>query len=151
MKVYVCAAELLLLYSLTEWGKWLRSYCSSLLSYVEKAITWTTQPGLCVAWQVVSERVDAVWETSDSQPSPWWQGSPSTSKRYECLSSFLLHLPSLVRSWNGELPHLAFPGLWQSSHLCVVSGTYHMEQNGEKWNASTTSVMAFFRQRTSQV
>lgn len=110
MKVYVYAAELLLLHSLTEWGKWLHSYCSHLLSNVGKATTWTTQPGPRLAWQVVSEREDTVRETSASWPSPWWQGSPSASKWYECLSSFLLHLASLVKSWNSECPMSCFLG-----------------------------------------
>ena len=47
--------------------------------------------------------------------------------------------------------HVMFPGLWQSSRLCVVSGRYPMEQNGEKWNANKTPVMAAFSQRASQV
>lgn len=150
IRMYVCAAELLLLYSLTQWGKWLFGYCSYLLSYVGKATTWTTQPRLCLAWQVGSEREDAVWEMSASQPSPWWQGSLPTSKCYKCLFLFIAPgKPGEKLKW--WVSHLMFPGLWQSSRLCVVSMRYHMEQNSEKWNANTTSVMVFFSQRASQI
>lgn len=92
----------ILLYSLREWGKQAHSYCSHLLSSAGKATIWATQPRPCLVWQAVSDRRDAVWEISTNHPSPWWQGSSSPSIQY--LSSFLLHLPSLVKSWNGECP-----------------------------------------------
>ena len=74
-KVYMYATELLLLYFLTEQGKWLHSYCSYLPSNAGKATTPTPSQD-CVWLAAQKERMQSEKYLPDSQPPPWWEGHP---------------------------------------------------------------------------